>query len=92
MMRHHQAEILYASDVAQLMGKSQQAVTNLIKRESDALPPGRFKVGRLWAWKRTRVMDWLEGLDAEESPMPTETRRRPGRPRATPASPQALRG
>ncbi|WP_342595509.1 hypothetical protein AAGT95_03090 [Salinicola lusitanus] len=92
MMRHHQAEILYASDVAQLMGKSQQAVTNLIKRESDALPPGRFKVGRLWAWKRSRVMDWLENLDAEEATAPQEPRRRPGRPRATPASPQALRG
>lgn len=91
-MRQQEPEILYAADVAQIMGKSQQAVTNLIKRESDALPPGRFKIGRLWAWKRSRVMSWLEGLDSETETVTEEPRRRPGRPRANPASPQGLRG
>ncbi len=90
MLRRHEPEILYAADVAEMMGKSQQAVTNLIKRDSDALPPGRFKIGRLWAWRRVTVMKWLEGL--EDGAVEIEPKRRPGRPRATPASPRALRG
>lgn len=85
-----ESEILYAADLAKLLGKSQMAITNAIQRDSDMLPPGRFKVGRLWAWRRRAVMQWLDQL--ESGAAAPEPRRRPGRPRATPVSPQAMRG
>lgn len=84
-----QSEILYATDLAKLLGKSQLAISNAIQRDSDMLPPGRFKMGRLWAWRRSTVLTWLDGLEAGAAA--PEERRRPGRPRATPASPQAVR-
>ncbi|MBZ9576765.1 hypothetical protein [Modicisalibacter sp. MOD 31.J] len=84
------SEILYATDLAKLLGKTQQAISNAIQRDSDMLPPGRFKMGRLWAWRRSTVMTWLDQLeDGAAAPAP---RRGPGRPRSTPVSPQALRG
>ena len=82
-------EILYANDVARMVGKTQQAFTAAMQRNSSAVPPGRFKMGRLWAWRRSTVEEWLRGLESGENESP---RRKRGRPRATPASPQALRG
>ncbi len=85
-----ESEILYAADVARMVGKTQQAFTACMQRESSAVPPGRFKLGRLWAWRRSTVEAWLAGLESGElDPAP---RRKPGRPRATPAAPQAMRG
>lgn len=80
------SEILYAADVAEMVGKSQHAFTSAMQRGSSAVPPGRFKMGRLWAWRRSTVEAWLEGLESAEKP------RKPGRPRAIPASPRAMRG
>lgn len=84
------SEILYAADLAKVLGKSQHSISMAIQRDSDMLPPGRFKMGRLWAWRRATVMKWLDQLEEQdETPAP---RRGPGRPRATPASPLELRG
>ena len=84
-----QSEILYADDLARLLGKSQHSISSAISRDSPMLPPGRFKMGRRWAWRRRTVDDWLEGLEAGTQ---TTRARRAGRPRATPACPPARRG
>ncbi|REC94914.1 hypothetical protein [Kushneria indalinina] len=86
----NQSEILYTNDLAGLLGKTQVSITNAIQRESDMLPPGRFKIGRHWAWKRATVMRWLDDLEAG-APVATQ-KRKPGRPRITPAAPQASQG
>ena len=83
-----QSEILYAADVAAMVGKTQHAFTAAMQRDSSAVPPGRFKMGRLWAWRRATVEAWLEGLESSDA----EPKRKPGRPRAIPAVPQARRG
>ena len=84
------SEILYAADLAKILGKSQHSISMAIQRDSDMLPPHRFKLGRLWAWRRSTVMKWLDQLETPASE-PIQ-KRGPGRPRATPASPQGLRG
>ena len=85
-------EILYAADVARLVGKSQNAFTAAMKRDSNAVPPGKFKMGRLWAWRRATVMEWLSSLEGGAGAPEAIPARKRGRPRSTPVSPQALRG
>lgn len=60
-----QPEILYVTDLARLMGRTEAAVRTAVNRRAAWVPPP-FNVGRRIAWRRVDVDAWF-ARQAKES-------------------------
>lgn len=54
-------QIVYAEDLARMMGRTVRAIQMAVKRKSDSVPKGVFKVGRRLAWPHDVVARFLKG-------------------------------
>lgn len=53
------AEVVYVSELAKMLGMTEAAVRGAYYRRSGAIPKG-FKLGAKLAWRRTSVLQFLE--------------------------------
>lgn len=57
-------QVLYVSDLARRLNRTEAAIRQAVLRESDFVPPG-FRLGRRLAWKSSTVEKWLQKKNAK---------------------------
>lgn len=57
-------QVLYVSDLARRLNRTEAAIRQAVLRESDFVPPG-FRLGCRLAWKSSTVEKWLQKKNAK---------------------------
>lgn len=76
----NQQIVYYVPDIAKILGKTESAVRNHIRRRDWSAIPSPVRIGGRLAWRQTDIDQWLE----DKTPISSQNQqaqRGPGRPR-----------
>ncbi|QCC02689.1 helix-turn-helix domain-containing protein [Cupriavidus necator H16] len=72
--------LLSPEELAELLGKSRNAIYHMLRRDEDSFPQPVLRQNRCIRWRAGDVRDWIDSLSSAK-PREIETARRRGRPR-----------